>query len=322
MMHGLLDCSVSWFLHEDKAKSLPYLLAAQGYDVWVGNNRGNRLSRHEDDACPKYWQYTFDHLVDYDQPALIAGVLATTGSEQVIYVGHSQGSTQFLLGLGVHGQLKEKIACFIGLGRVVSLQNTRNHLVLDALSRLYLLEFYQLIGFRKILVIPKAVSRAVGVLLYNSGLHAGVMMKFIRLLCGSSLRNKIPADLFGVIITHEPGGSSVNNALHWVQCYRQGGVMRRFNYGKRENLERYGREEPPAYGLQHLGELPFAAHLFRGMKDAVMNETDFAGLVGHFHPDRVHTYELHDYNHLDYVWSETAHQDFYGRIIEIAAAHQ
>lgn len=45
MMHGLLDCSVSWFLHVDKDKSLPYILAAQGWDVWVGNNRGNRLSR-------------------------------------------------------------------------------------------------------------------------------------------------------------------------------------------------------------------------------------------------------------------------------------
>ena len=76
MMHGLLDCSVSWFLHVDKSKSLPYLMAEQGYDVWVGNNRGNRLSRDEDDSCPQYWEYTFDHLVQYDQPAIINGVLA------------------------------------------------------------------------------------------------------------------------------------------------------------------------------------------------------------------------------------------------------
>lgn len=59
-----------------------------------------------------------------------------------------------------------------------------------------------MLGFRKILIIPKFVSRAVGVLLYNSGLHSGIMMKFIRLLCGFSIKNKIPADLFGVIITH------------------------------------------------------------------------------------------------------------------------
>lgn len=139
MMHGLLDCSVSWFLHVDKNKSLPYILAGQGWDVWVGNNRGNRLSRDEDDSCPKYWEYTFDHLVDHDQPAVIEGVLAITGKPKVVYIGHSQGSTQFMLGLGVHPHLREKIACFIGLGSVVSLQNTTNHTVLQCLDRLKLL---------------------------------------------------------------------------------------------------------------------------------------------------------------------------------------
>lgn len=138
------------------------------------------------------------------------------------------------------------------------------------------------------------------------------MMRFIRMLCGFSAGNKIPADIFGVIITHEPGGSSVNNALHWVQCYRQGGVMRRFNYGKKKNIQQYGREEPPTYCLEHLKELPFTCHLFRGMKDAVMNETDFAHLVGRFHQEKIKSYEVEDYNHLDYVWSESAHNDLYG----------
>lgn len=61
-------------------------------------------------------------------------------------------------------------------------------------------------------------------------------MNFIRLLCGYNNANKIPSDLFGVIITHEPGGSSVNNAIQWVQCYRQGGVMRKFDYGNEKNI--------------------------------------------------------------------------------------
>lgn len=143
------------------------------------------------------------------------------------------------------------------------------------------------------------------------------MMGFIRLLCGFSVRNKIPAELFGVIITHEPGGSSVNNALHWVQCYRQGGVMKKFNFGKNTNLVIYGREDPPSYSLDHLKELPFNTYLFRGLKDAVMNDIDFKRLVDKFGEERISTYEIPDYNHLDYVWSESAHHDIYGLISEI-----
>ena len=154
----------------------------------------------------------------------------------MIYIGHSQGSTQFLLGLGLHSNLQHKIASFIGLGTVISLSHVNSHTILNALSKLFLLELYKSIGFKKILVLPKVLSRAVGVLLYNSTLHLKVMMGFIRLLCGFSNKNKIPESLFGVIITHEPGGSSVNNALHWVQCHRQGGVMRKFNYGPEKNI--------------------------------------------------------------------------------------
>lgn len=74
-MHGLLDCSISWFMHANKANSLPYMLASLGYDVWVGNNRGNRISRNENDNCPKYWDYNLDHLIEYDLPATINGIL-------------------------------------------------------------------------------------------------------------------------------------------------------------------------------------------------------------------------------------------------------
>jgi lysosomal acid lipase/cholesteryl ester hydrolase len=70
-MHGLLDCSVSWFLHIDKSKSLPYILATQGYDVWVGNNRGNIVSQKEEHLDTAFWDYSLDHLVDYDQPTII-----------------------------------------------------------------------------------------------------------------------------------------------------------------------------------------------------------------------------------------------------------
>lgn len=50
------------------------MLAAQGYDVWVGNNRGTKHSMKNSER-PNYWDYCFDHFVEYDQPTLINSVL-------------------------------------------------------------------------------------------------------------------------------------------------------------------------------------------------------------------------------------------------------
>lgn len=203
---------------------------------------------------------------------------------------------------------------------MVSLANVRGHSVLKLLSRFKLLELCNMIGFKQILVLPKAISRAVGVLIYNSGFHYTFMTWFVRLLCGFSDKNKIPSELFGVMITHEPGGASANNALHWVQCFRKSS-MHRFDYGEQENLKKYGQPSPPAYGLEHIEKIPFKTYLFRGMKDAVMNDEDFSELVARYQPQLIETYDVEDYHHLEYIWSETAHNDIYERMRAIVDQH-
>ena len=57
-----------------RENTLPYILAEQGYDVWVGNNRGTKYST-KNSHLPEYWDYNLDHLIQYDIPAMIDGVL-------------------------------------------------------------------------------------------------------------------------------------------------------------------------------------------------------------------------------------------------------
>jgi hypothetical protein len=57
-----------------RKKSFPFVLAEEGYDVWVGNNRGTVYS-DINSHLPDYWEFNVDHFAQYDQPTLINKVL-------------------------------------------------------------------------------------------------------------------------------------------------------------------------------------------------------------------------------------------------------
>lgn len=73
---------------------LAYILADQGYDVWIGNARGNKYSRAhtylDPDSGVDFWDFTWHQIGIYDIPAMIDYVLEQTGQEDMFYIGHSQ----------------------------------------------------------------------------------------------------------------------------------------------------------------------------------------------------------------------------------------
>lgn len=101
LQHGLLDSSDTWILNdEDKAPG--FMLANKGFDVWLGNSRGNKHSRNHTKYNPnkgkQFWEFTFQHMADFDLPAVFTYVNLVT-KQKMHYIGHSQGTIQMHIAL-------------------------------------------------------------------------------------------------------------------------------------------------------------------------------------------------------------------------------
>jgi lysosomal acid lipase/cholesteryl ester hydrolase len=116
--HGLLMNSDVWVCITEHERCLPFALVDQGYDVWLGNNRGNKYSKKNMRHTPTdtaFWSFSIDQFALHDIPDTINYVLDTTSQPSLSYVGFSQGTAQAFAALSVYPQLNTKVDVFIAL---------------------------------------------------------------------------------------------------------------------------------------------------------------------------------------------------------------
>lgn len=134
LMHGLLDSSDCWTLMGPES-SLAYLLADLGYDVWMGNARGNRYSRSHTQWNAsgnrrdrrRFWNFSWNEIGVIDVPAMIDYVLAkNTDFQKVHYIGHSQGTTAFFVMASERPEYNDKILMMNALAPIAFMSNCRS----------------------------------------------------------------------------------------------------------------------------------------------------------------------------------------------------
>lgn len=93
IQHGL-TADASRFVINAPFKAPAFMAVKDGFDVWLGNNRGNRYSlghahlKH-DDKTPEYWDFDFEEMGLYDLPAMFNYTLNYTGASKLSMIGHS-----------------------------------------------------------------------------------------------------------------------------------------------------------------------------------------------------------------------------------------
>ncbi|KAJ3063910.1 cholesterol esterase [Quaeritorhiza haematococci] len=125
-------CSEVWVCRPGPALNLPFVLADAGYDVWLGNTRGNKYSCKHIKLKPSqeaFWDFSMDHLAIYDLPNSVDYILKVTGAPSLSYIGFSQGTAQGFSALSMSRKLNRKVNLFIALAPVLKPHGLENRVI-------------------------------------------------------------------------------------------------------------------------------------------------------------------------------------------------
>ncbi|VDO77115.1 unnamed protein product [Heligmosomoides polygyrus] len=326
LQHGL-ECSSSNWVTNLPEQSAAFVFADAGFDVWMGNMRGNKYSKRHVDFHPsssRFWEFTWDEMAQYDLPAMINQALVVTGQPHVYYVGHSQGTLTMFSKLSTDPAFAQKIKMFFALAPVGSVKHIKGlfkTLVNDftpeftAWTKVFGAgEFYPNNWLTKAFSSAACANTVVQEELCKHFLFsiAGPgdkgLNKAIRMEEEPLLPFKFQSRI-AVYLGHTPSGTSSMNILHWIQMVKTGTVAK-FDYGEAGNLAKYGKDTPPLYNFKKIpSALPI--HIFTGGNDWLADNEDINGYLS---PNIEHLQGktvLPEYNHLDFIWGLNAARDVY-----------
>ncbi|NXB06372.1 LIPM Lipase, partial [Cnemophilus loriae] len=312
--HGILSDSIHW-ISNLPSNSLGFVLADAGYDVWLGNSRGDTRSlKHKTlKPCQKeFWQFSFDEIGKYDIPAELNFVMNKTGQKDVYYIGHSAGSTA---AFSTYPDLSQKIKAFFALAPVVTITHATSPLV----------AFTQL---------PQSLIRLMlgckGVLHYNELMNGPaaqfcaclgkVCASIFCYLAGGRIQNMNMSQTDSYV-GHYPAGTSVQNVIHWHQIIRAD-QLQAYDYGCKENMKKYSiqpgllsvlQTAPPVYKIEEI-KIPTA--VWSGGQDKFADPKDMARLLPRI-TNLIYHEHLPAWGHLDFIRGLDATEKMYLKIIEL-----
>uniref|UniRef100_A0A098LWR3 Lipase n=1 Tax=Python regius TaxID=51751 RepID=A0A098LWR3_PYTRG len=311
LQHGLLADSSVWVTNLDY-NSLGFVLADAGYDVWLGNSRGNTWSRKHINYTTKqqeFWTFSYDEMAMYDLPASINFILNKTGQEQLFYVGHSQGTTIAFAGFSALPQLAKKIKMFFGLAAVATVKFSSGPLA--KLGLLPELLAKKMFGTKQFLP-QNSIMRWLATHVCDHALLDDICGNLFFLVSGFNEKN-LNMTRVDVYSAHCPAGTSVQNMIHWSQAVKSG-ELKAFDWGSRkENMAHYNQPTPPFYKVK---EMLVPTAIWTGGHDWLADPKDVALLLTQI-PNLIYHKHIPDWEHLDFLWGLDAPQRMFKEIIQL-----
>jgi len=314
LQHGFVDSSATWTMNPP-SQSLAFILADNGFDVWLGNSRGNVYSNkhiHLTTKDDEYWDFSWDEMAKYDLPACVEYVLNVTEHQQLHYVGHSQGTTIGFAGFSQNKVLASKIRTFFALAPVATVQHIKGAIKFLSNFAPFMKKIIDLFGIRDFLpsnAILEFIAQEICGHSHSSEKACGNIVFLIAGFDTSNLNDtRLP-----VYLSHLPAGTSVKDFLHYLQMVKSGKFIM-YDYGSTEkNQFNYHQSTPPLYNISSC-EVPVA--IYSGSQDWLADPEDIHNSILPFLPNILSTKNLDSWNHLDFVWGIEANRFVYTDVVK------
>ncbi|CAJ0947106.1 unnamed protein product, partial [Mesorhabditis belari] len=319
LQHGLEASSSNWITNLP-GLALGFMAADAGFDVWMGNVRGDEYSlghKTLDHKKNEYWKFSWDEMVKYDLPAMINKALTETGQDHLYYVGHSQGTLIMLSYLSQNEDFNSKIRQFHALAPVGTVKHIQGLLAFIANNFMIELEaFHSIFGDGAFLPQDSFIKLAEKLFCSNDVTE--------KLLCGNLLwliagpeSHQMNTTRLPVYIADMPGGTSTQNVLHWCQMVKSG-KQQMYDFGSEKlNKQHYGQTTPPLYDVS---KITVPTYLYWSDADWLADKKD---ITDHLLPNLqkntlIENNYFDDFNHLDFIWGQRAASEIYTPLIEKA----
>jgi pimeloyl-ACP methyl ester carboxylesterase len=302
LQHGLFQ-SGGVFVVGNGSNSPAFFLAEQGFDVWLGNNRGVYPTHQSHSPSHHgFWDWSLDDLGKHDFPSIVTYVNNQT-SKKVVYVGHSQGNAQAFIGLTNTPELGDSVGLFIALAPAYYV-NSFKHWTLQLLQKMSEEHFDTYFGKFSFVSIMHRVQESVPKRLFSS-----LAYNVYSYIFDWSDRNwRIGQKPMFFQTTPRP--ISVKLAKHWMHISRNGLLTPLPN--------KVGDNSGFSSGQYTLDKIRCPVAVFYGGNDLLVDGRRLHQNLTNCGATVVHAEEIPKYEHMDLIWGETAIDTVWKRVAELA----
>lgn len=317
LIHCLL-CSSADFIYFGPSRSLGYILADNGFDVWMGNNRGNVYSRNHSTLNPDerngpFWDFSLHELGNYDIPAMIDHVLNVTGEEKLYLIGFSQGGVTSLITLSSRPEYNKKIRLLSAFAPAVYPSNALAFRVTTFGIWPIAGPLMSMLGTKEVLPRQEVLLEFLGKNFCSDESYLQTFCTELMYMIGGPNSRKLNKSWIPVIFYNTPAGTSWGIVDHFTQLVETD-EFKRYDYGPEINQKLYGSTTAPFYELRNV-KVPVA--IYYGEGDIFV---DVSGILKLYEQlPNSFLYKLPDpqWSHVDFIWSEEAQKILYPKTIEV-----